>query len=798
MSLCVSCSELSSAIADENDDSHESTTFSDDYSDSEYLYLDQEYESWSDILLSKSGDSFFVQSDGDLVKSMVYADVDNQNTAYVEFNEDQYPSLMLIDDYVFIFSNYRNGLVDITLINGDEEIGTFFNVEYNIDNFAISASTKATAIETVFGIKNVISSVASIAGASTTILASIAAAPLIGTGAAVVIGVSALTYASATAYSMIVDSYDLWVAPAPEDMVAVSDIIGIVSLKDKSDVIGFITEEGLIFLESMNDTIKEAQSQLDQNSDSAEYVIDITVGDIISSDYDSATCELQGILEVAPDNGEFDFNYGICYSINSTPTVADQTVFSSCVSNDFLSSISLTLPISMTMGNLDNETTYYYRAYFQDNITGEVVYSDPIKSFYFSIQNTASKIELITSIDSDLTIGESINVQFRTLYFNADNNEYLPIAETAVFFETEGNVNNPLLVSDESGEVSVEWTPLKESDILTAQIKNEDGDTIDEVTFSPSVENPERAILEQIYYATGGKSWYYNSNWCTDAPLSEWYGVTVSAETGAVTGLYMSRNNLTGDLDVSGLTSLITLSCDYNNLTVLDVSGCSSLSTLSCRSNQLLDLDVSECSSLSTLYCFSNQLTNLDVSGCSSLESLDCDSNQLTNLDVSGCSSLESLDCDSNQLTTLNVSGCSSLSTLSCCSNKLTTLDVSSCSSLKALGCDSNQLTTLNLSGCSSDFAFLSCYSNQLTTLDVSGYRNLWYLFCGSNQLTTLDASGCSSLGFLNCTTNNLVEIYLYSIPVDFYYKSWGDRDIDLYTEPYHKNGYQYPVFYYK
>ena len=40
------------------------------------------------------------------------------------------------------------------------------------------------------------------------------------------------------------------------------------------------------------------------------------------------------------------------------------------------------------------------------------------------------------------------------------------------------------------------------------------------------VENPDRAALVALYNATDGPNWVDNTNWLTDAPLGEWYGVS--------------------------------------------------------------------------------------------------------------------------------------------------------------------------------------------------------------------------------------------------------------------------------
>ena len=226
----------------------------------------------------------------------------------------------------------------------------------------------------------------------------------------------------------------------------------------------------------------------------------------------------------------------------------------------------------------------------------------------------------------------------------------------------------------------------------------------------------------------------------------------------ALERLDCSENKLTS-LDVSGNPALTHLQCSNNDLTSLDVSGNPALEKLYCSENKLTSLDIGENSVLEKLYCSENKLTSLDVSGCSELVSLDCYTNQLTSLDVSGCSELEFLYCYDNQLTSLDVSVCSELTNLNCKLNNLTFLDVSGRSTLTTLKCSENNLTSLDVSGCS-ELEFLYCYDNQLTSLDVSGCSELVSLDCYTNQLTSLDVSGCSEqIIHLDCTDNSLKQI---------------------------------------
>lgn len=75
-----------------------------------------------------------------------------------------------------------------------------------------------------------------------------------------------------------------------------------------------------------------------------------------------------------------------------------------------------------------------------------------------------------------------------------------------------------------------------------------------------------RQALIDLYEATGGDQWRRNDNWCTDAPLSEWYGVDVDSY-GDIVILQLASNGLKGCLpenigDLGGHSLRLSL---YNN-----------------------------------------------------------------------------------------------------------------------------------------------------------------------------------------------------------------------------------------
>lgn len=70
-----------------------------------------------------------------------------------------------------------------------------------------------------------------------------------------------------------------------------------------------------------------------------------------------------------------------------------------------------------------------------------------------------------------------------------------------------------------------------------------------------------------MYEATGGGGWLRSDNWCSDKPLSQWYGVETD-EQGHVTALRLARNNLAGMVpeQIGLLVHLRHLDLSWNEL----------------------------------------------------------------------------------------------------------------------------------------------------------------------------------------------------------------------------------------
>ncbi|MBQ6944392.1 MAG: leucine-rich repeat domain-containing protein, partial [Ruminococcus sp.] len=218
-------------------------------------------------------------------------------------------------------------------------------------------------------------------------------------------------------------------------------------------------------------------------------------------------------------------------------------------------------------------------------------------------------------------------------------------------------------------------------------------------------------------------------------------------------------NNLS-ELDLRHLINLERLNCPDNKLTALYLPQSAALKDVKCNDNLLTALDVSANTGLTSLTCYDNNLTELLLPADSALTKLSCSSNELTALDLTKTPHLEYLSCSYNKVPELDLSQLSDLNDLYCSQNVLTALDVSSCPNLMNLYCYGNQLTTLDLSA-NTKLEMLECDNNQISTLDLSANTMLDTLNCKNNQISTLDLSANTMLEDLNCTNNQISTLDL-------------------------------------
>lgn len=176
----------------------------------------------------------------------------------------------------------------------------------------------------------------------------------------------------------------------------------------------------------------------------------------------------------------------------------------------------------------------------------------------------------------------------------------------------------------------------------------------------------DREALVALYEATDGPNWRYNTNWLSDAPLGDWYGVNTD-RAGRVVSVYLkgtpggffrgkTTHGLTGQLptelgNLSYLTTLILGINDINGSIPKELGDLSRLTQLNLEDNDLtgsIPKELGGLASLTTLRIQNNQLTGPIPSEIGNLE-------KLTSIDLSGNQLSGQIPVEFGELTRLTI-----------------------------------------------------------------------------------------------------------------------------------------------
>lgn len=341
-------------------------------------------------------------------------------------------------------------------------------------------------------------------------------------------------------------------------------------------------------------------------------------------------------------------------------------------------------------------------------------------------------------------------------------------------------------------------------------IKDKNSEKKQVVIVKQSYIDVEREALIALYKATDGDNWTNNTNWCSDKPISEWYGVSVFERR--VDRLSLSGNNLSGVIpeEIGNLKGLRELDFMLNNLSgeiPVSLLGNANLERLDLRCNQFLSIpeSIGNLENLCFLGLASNNFTTIpkSIGNLKNLFFLDLGYNQITNPlpeTIGELPLLEELHLEYNKLTKIDdaLFNLQNLKTLNLCGNqivgkipealsKLTNLEVLNLSwnkiesmfplsifeltKLRELDLAVNNISDVFPADITKlvNLEFLRLFGNNLSgeiPESIGDLSHLKYLDCGNNQLSgSIPATICNLKDLEKLHLGNWDQIDQYLLP---------------------------------
>ena len=349
----------------------------------------------------------------------------------------------------------------------------------------------------------------------------------------------------------------------------------------------------------------------------------------------------------------------------------------------------------------------------------------------------------------------------------------------------------------------------------------------DTIFIEQEINTSERAALVSFYKALNGDKWYIKTNWLSDKPVGEWYGITTNALGQVVkidmkesTGLcgninfleYLSQLEYLGCKgaaivsfrikDHSNIKDIVMCACDifiencpnletmnnYADITdpykgSIHVVNCPNLHDMSSIGRLVKTFKLERCPNLANLTLGQLVTPSLSLTSIKNLEKLEIRRSQIDYLNIEGLPKLQNFSAEIGILKKIDISNCMVLRNVECVSNGLSELEIDNCDNLTTINVRNNKLTKLDVSTCqnlksltcnanyiyelrlNSQLGSLYCFDNQLQVLNLTNSPNLKSLNCSNNKLTTLDISPNIEIRDLRCANNQLQTLDLTNNP---------------------------------
>ena len=424
--------------------------------------------------------------------------------------------------------------------------------------------------------------------------------------------------------------------------------------------------------------------------------------------------------------------------------------------------------------------------------------------------------------------------------FDIKEKEYkLPVEGGEISVEVTSNVDIKILIPDEfkSWIKSIQPCELGQNNLYFKIEANEECETkkgivvfsnelhniSDTIFIEQEINTSERAALVSFYKALNGDKWYIKTNWLSDKPVGEWYGITTNA-LGQVVKIDMKENTgLWGNIKfLEYLSQLEYLGCkgativsfrikDHSNIKDIVMSACdifiescpnletmnnyADIPSLSYKGSihvvncpKLYDMSsagklvfetfkLERCPNLTNLTLGQVVTTSLYLTSVKNLEELKIRKCQIDYLNIEGLPKLQNFSAESGTLKKINFSNCMALRNVECLYNSLLELEIDNCDNLTTINVRNNKLTQLDVSTCqnlkyltcnanyiyelklNSQLSSLYCFDNQLQVLNLTNSPNLRSLDCSNNKLSSLDISQNIKMQNLSCSNNQIQSL---------------------------------------
>lgn len=189
----------------------------------------------------------------------------------------------------------------------------------------------------------------------------------------------------------------------------------------------------------------------------------------------------------------------------------------------------------------------------------------------YILYKAPEEIELLSPQNGyPVKIGEEVEVKFQAFAKNYITDERCNVNDAIIVLETEGEVENKIVRTDENGYVTVKWKAKSQQDKLIAKLVDKAGETINQVEFTPTIQNNISVNMKDTKGELGGHATFIlevTADLPNNVPLSN-TGIYVLNDDGTYT--HTPANMQQGNKFVSTIIleeNANDMTIDYQNFT---------------------------------------------------------------------------------------------------------------------------------------------------------------------------------------------------------------------------------------